>query len=101
MTILKRGFAWDDELAYCFAPLDYKVWIEMMNWDKEKDPMLKREQLRVNGLTVQRELIHHPKQIYESVWTKGFVPHLSKLGINVENNIPYSLHRAIIANRIN
>lgn len=101
LTILKRGFAWDDELAYCFAPLDHKVWIEMMNWDKEKDPMLKREQLRVNGLTVQRELIHHPKQIYESVWTKGFVPHLSKLGINVENNIPYSLHRAIIANRIN
>ena len=97
VTILKRNFLYDDDLGRCFAPLDVRVWKEMLNWDKETTESMKLAQLETNARTVQIELAQHPREVYEEVWTQ-IVYHLSCVGIDVANNADYDTCRVIAMN---
>jgi hypothetical protein len=70
ISILKRKFRYDNNLCYCFAPLDIDVIMDIMNWDREEHYPTKVMQLKQNADTVQRELLQHDEPTYEYWWNK-------------------------------
>jgi hypothetical protein len=91
ISILKRSFRYDQTRAYCFAPLDYTVWLELLNWDKEVTMAKKLSQLFINTDTVQRELAHHDEFTYHKYWDNLILPVLRELGYSTYSSLPYRL----------
>lgn len=63
IRFLKRGFAYDEELKWWFAPIEPLSITEMCNWIRKSPSDLKATMVNVN--TAQYELFHHPEYVYD------------------------------------
>lgn len=97
ISILKRSFNYDSTLSFVFAPLDANVWLEVLNWDKEKQYSAKMTQLFVNADAIKKELSFHTFDVYDSLWNRRIMPVLTKLGYKPANKQDYHSLRKSIA----
>nr|WKV34476.1 MAG: RNA-dependent RNA polymerase [Riboviria sp.] len=99
ISILKRKFNVNTSLSYVFAPLDETVFIEILNWDKEKNYQKKIEQLFTNATTVYHELLHHSQEVFDLYWNQMIYPELLALDFDGSALLPYEFARMNIASR--
>lgn len=97
ISILKRSFDLDSSLQYVFAPLEADVWLEVLNWDKEKQYNAKITQLFVNADAIKKELSFHSFDVYDALWNRRIMPVLTPLGYKPTSKHDYHLLRKSMA----
>jgi hypothetical protein len=91
ISILKRSFVYNDILGRWTMPLDLKVILEIMNWDRKTNEHDKKDQLKMNLDFLSLELMYHGK----SVWTEWMNKALALVRPLVPN-LPYYSYETTI-----
>lgn len=95
IAILKRKFLYESRLGRWIMPLDLKVILEVMNWDRCKNEHDKHDQLKMNLDFLSLELVYHGK----STWTEWMNKAIALVSPLVPN-LPFYSYEASIEKTI-
>lgn len=84
ISILKRSFVFNDRLCRWTMPLDIKVILEILNWDRKTNIHDKKDQLKMNLDFLSLELMYHGKDTW-TYWMNKAIALISPL----VPNLPY------------
>jgi hypothetical protein len=81
VSFLKRKFAYDEEMRFCYAPLTLASILECFNWTKKSDSEL--DIIIQNANSAYVELSMHPKEVFDK-WSRRIASAIRK-GYNHQN----------------